>query len=257
MRKPPEVRNPFKLRPFSSRPLSFRVLDVLRLVVALGGLSYFLFLPMRDKAIRIQAQEPVAENRPDWVRFLELVQLIPPYSDLDRRPREPLQTGPPPPLSADSVVRRPLSAWSPTPNAGSHPLGKALTEAAREAALPELVVLDVDCGPTGEDFCIGWGMGSGSDNDLRKLMSRPSFVAYRGPVAEWAVSAVHWPSGRDGEPAFFALGIHSRELAGMHRTDFNHRSATLRTRFVEGAGARTAEVDVEEGAIAEGGAASP
>lgn len=113
-------------------------------------------------------------------------------------------------------------------------MGQVLTAAAREAELADLLVLDVDCGPTGEAFCIAWGVGSRSDSDIRALMRSPRFTAHRGSVSTWAVSAVHWPSGREDAPAFFALGIHPREHVGMHRTDFNDRSARLRARHVDG-----------------------
>lgn len=241
MPPPSESRNPFKLTPVKRLPLQDQVLQYVRLAAYLGLLGYFLFLPMREKAIRIQAREPVEANRPTWVRALELFQIIPPYSDLDRRPAGPVQTGPPPPLprptaqaDAPRVRYGPAQPPSPAPGASEQRLGQVLTAAAHEAELPDIVVLDVDCGPTGDAFCIAWGVGSRSNSDIHALMRSPTFTAHRGSVSQWAVSAVHWPSGREDTPAFFALGIHTRENVELHRTDFNQRSARLRALHVEG-----------------------
>lgn len=231
-----------KWKPYGNSPLHFLVLGVqvvqlLVLAFVLAGVAYTLSQPMLEKAQRIQAREPVAENRPTWVRMVELLGLIPPYSELDRNPgeRDPSEGAPQRARRSDARTTQPASrsvpVRTPTAMAQEHPLGVALTEAAREAGLSDLVVLDVDCGPTGEAFCIGWGMGSQADADIRALMRSPSFVAHRGKVAEWGVAALHWPSTRKDAPAFFALGIHPRKLSGAHRTDFHSRSAVLRERF--------------------------
>jgi hypothetical protein len=257
-------RQPFKVTPWHTLNSEEQLLHVLLLIGALGALGYAVHKPIAERARRIQAGQPVAENRPGWVRFMELVQLIPPYSDLDRQPREPVRPQGPEGVELTpgaNVAERPVPVGAPTENATRHPLGMVLTQAAGEATLPEVVVLDVDCGRDGSSFCIGWGTGTHSNSALLAMMGTPSFKAHRGPVSEWAVSAVHWPADRRGEPTFFALGIHTREHVEMHRTDFNQRSAELRARFVEALsrapataedGATDATAGAEKGVIGDG-----
>lgn len=218
-------------------------------VVAALALLWMVLIGARIYAGHILTHEPDAERYPGWVRVMHEWGVFGDVSSLaeqkaeEERRRKRLQL-----LMVRTQAERPRREpplRTPSEGARTHPLGRVLTRAAEEAGLPEVTVLGVDCAEGREGYCIAWGQGTTGNADVHALMQTPSFSEHRGPVSEWAVSAVHWESGWEGEPGFFALGIHERKNDVDLRHAFKARSRVLRVAHEAGTG--TAEPLAGEG----------